>query len=156
MSTLIEAKVGSEQHSSAWGKGNLQGAKLVADSHTRDRHNSYVEGAAEVAEGTVLSWWTSRGDKHGTSDADFYILRASETAPEIELTGGCYGSGNYLKGRLEILAHGEGKTKAPRLLSWWTEWAKTNGGQTEEVARHLAEQIEKRGKATPDPLLILA
>lgn len=153
MSILVEAKVGNESHSSYWGKGNLQGTpRLVAENYQRDRHNSYTEGAIEVAEGTVVSWWTSEGDKYGMSNADFYILKASESADEQEFIGGCYGRGNYLRGKFEVLAHAEGKTKAPRLMKWWSEWAKANGGQTEIMARHLAEQIEKRGKSVPDAL----
>lgn len=153
MSNLIEAKVGSEQHSSAWGKGNLQGTpKLVAENYQRDRHNSYTEGAVEISEGTVISWWMSAGDKYGTHTADFYILKSVASAEMLELTGGCYGRGNYLKGNFEILAHADGKTKAPRLMKWWSEWAKMNGGQNEEMARHLAVQIEKRGKNEPDKI----
>lgn len=149
MAILLEAKVGNESHSSHWGKGNLQGVNLVSEDRTKTNHHNYTSGATEAQDGTVFTWWTSRGDKHGTIDADFYILQADSSAEEMELVGGCYGRGNYLRGQFSILAHGSDKTKAPRLLGWWVDWAPKNGGHTAEVARHLQQQLAIRGRMTP-------
>lgn len=149
----LEARVGKESHSSWWGKGYLHGIRLVAEERIETNHHNYTAGAAEVEDGTVFSWWMSRGNKDGTHVAEFFILEADSTADPIEIDGGCYGKGeNYLRARVNILARGSGELKSTRLLGWWTGWAKGNGGQTAQVARHLGAQLEIRGRVVPEPM----
>lgn len=141
-SQLIEAKVGQEQHSSSWGKFYIHGFKLVADDRRNDRHYSFTEGAAEVADGTIFTVWAADGDKRGTDDNDYYILVADGGQEPATIDNG-YG---HITGCWRVLAHGDGKIRAPRLLSWAKDKL-----LTEAFARHLGEQIHLRGKAQPDP-----
>ncbi len=143
MDQLIEAKTGFEQHTSSWGKFFLHGIEIVADERIRDGHHAYTVGAAEAKDGAIFTVWAARGDKHGTNENDYYILLANSAQPAAEIENG-YG---YVRGRWEVLAHGDGKVRAPRLLAW------TKGQElTERLARHLGAQIHLRGKAQPDPL----
>lgn len=149
----LEARVGEETHSSRWGKGYLRGVKLVADERQKANNYDYTTGAAEVEDGTVFSWWMSRGSRRDTVGAEFFILEADSSADLIEMEGGCYNKGeNYLRVRAKILARGSGKLKSARLLTWWASWAKENGGQTAQMARHLGAQLEIPGRSTPDPM----
>lgn len=143
MNQLIEAKIGHEQHTSTWGKFFVRGIKIVAEDVRRDNHVAYTTGAVEAPDGTLVTVWAASGDKHGTNSADYYILRADSAQPAAEIATR-YG---YIRGRWEILAHGDGKARAPRLLSWCD-----GKPLTEALARHFGQQIHLRGKAQPDPL----
>jgi hypothetical protein len=148
MSTLIEARTGSEQHSSSWGKFYIHGLPLVADDYSRTRHESYRDSALEAEDGIVFSIWATEGDKYGTSSSDYYICVTDSAAESRSITGGCYSRGGYCRGCFRVLAHGKGKTKAPRLL----EWVKNVGGiecMSVELAEHFADYIDKRGVARP-------
>jgi hypothetical protein len=143
MKQLIEGKTGSEQHSSSWGKFIVMGVRLVADERQADRHHTYTAGAAEVDDGTVFTIWQATGNRRGTDQADFYILLADSAQEPTTIDNG-YGR---LTGRWQVLAHGDGPVRAPRLLGWTK-----NLTLTEPLARHLGAQINLRGKAQPDPL----
>lgn len=119
---LIEYRVGSESHSSAWGKFYVKGLEQweVKEGGSRDRHESYTELAAEVPEGTIFTIFSQSGNKRGTEDFDFYICETQEVPEPQKITGGCYGRGGWCSGNYYVLCHGEGTTKAPRLLNWWT------------------------------------
>ena len=143
MQQLIEGKVGAESHSSTWGKFYVKGVELVAEERTSDRHSNYTEGAVQVEDGKILTVWASAGNKRGTDEADYWILMADTSQPISEIDNR-YGN---LKGRWQILAHGDGKVRAPRLLGWAK--GKT---LTATLARHYGSEIKRRGVATPAPL----
>jgi len=144
---LLEAKFGSEQHSSSWGKFIVKGFTVVADNRVRTNHESYTEGATDVPAGTIFTVWAAHGDKHGTSDADFYICVVDSDAEPQEITGGHSSGGCYIRGQFRILARGDGPVRAPRLLQW-----SQLQPLTAAWAEHLGRQIKLRGKAQPDPL----
>jgi hypothetical protein len=143
MKQLIEGRVGEEWHTSSWGKFYMHGVSLVAEGRVKTRHETYTSGALEVEDGTLLTVWASAGNKRGTDSADFYILLTDASAGLATIENG-YGE---LTGRWQVLAHGDGPTRAGRLLGW------AKGKElTVPLARHLGEQIRLRGKAQPDPL----
>ena len=143
---LIEGRTGEEWHTSSWGKFYTHGLSLVADARVRSKHETYVSGAVEVEDGIVFTVWASRGNKRGTDAADYYILLTDAACESATIDNG-YGT---LTGRWQVLAHGDGVTRAGRLLGWVK-------GQTltEALGRHLGEQIHVRGKAQPEPLEVL-
>lgn len=140
---LIESKTGAEQHTSSWGKFYIHGLKLVKEDYTNDRHHSYTTACTDVPDNTLFTVWAASGDKRGTDEADYYILRADNSREEQEIENG-YG---YVKGRWEVLAHGDGKVRGLRLMQWALKQP-----LNERLARHLGTQIHIRGKAQPDPL----
>lgn len=117
---LIEYTVGSESHSSFWGKFIVKGLEKwgVKENEERDKHKSYISLAAEVSPGTIFTVFSQAGNKRGTRDYDFYICEVVEEGTE-KITGGCYGTGAQAFGPFAILCHGAGTTKAPRLMAWW-------------------------------------
>ena len=151
MANLVEAKTGKEWHSSACGEFYIHGLALVAENFNKGKHQSYREAAAEVPDGTIFTVWDRSGDKHGTNSNDYYVLLADASQEPQEITGGCYRSGGYVRGRWQVLAHGDGKVRAPRLLGW----VKAQGGiekVSEALARHLGSEIHRRGILEPAPL----
>jgi hypothetical protein len=143
MKQLMEGKTGQEQHASSWGKFYLHGIKLVAEARCNNSHESSSTGAVEVSDGVIFTVWMASGNRRGTDSSDYYILLADSAQEAAELTNG-YG---MLTGRWQVLAHGDGTVRAPRLLLW----AKDRS-LTEREARHLGAQIKLRDKAQPDPM----
>lgn len=140
---LIEGKTGDEQHTSSWGKFYLHGIKLIADERQNDKHYSYTIGAVETEDDAIFTAYAASGDKRGMNACDYYILRADAAQPEAEIKNG-YG---FVRGHWEVLAHGDGTVRGPRLLSWAADKP-----LSEALARHLGQQIKLRGKAQPNPL----
>lgn len=151
MANLIEARTGAEQHSSYWGKFFVHGLDLVVEDYHRSRHESYRDGALEVADGILFTVWATEGNKYGTQDSNYYICVSDSAAAPQTIQGGCYGRGGWITGRFRIVAHGAGKTRAPRLLAW----VKAVGGierLSMDLAEHFAEYINRRGVALPPKL----
>lgn len=141
---LIEAKVGEESHSSTWGKFYVRGIEIVAEERFSDNHLRYTEGAAQVADGTLFTVWASAGNKRGADSSDYYILLVDSRHLGSEIDNG-YG---FVRGQWQVLAHGDGTVRAPRLLGW----AKGKA-LTEALARHLGSEIKRRGVKNPAPFL---
>lgn len=155
---LIEYRVGSESHSSAWGKFYVKGLETweVKEGGERDRHNSYTDLAARVPEGTVFTVFSQAGNKRGTDTFDFYICQVVSDETTTTISGGCYGKGGTCCGSFTILCRGEGKTKAPRLMEWWgkmgekcqdfrTEDGKLQKGTKEKYAQWCRKHLDMRG-----------
>lgn len=105
-----------------------------------------------------LDFWVVR-------DAEFWIIAANPDA-EHRILGECHylnpekvGNvspddpfwGNHIAGYFDILAYGQGKTKALRLLKWWLEWEPTIP-RRRQMAEHLGRMIGVRGQKEPGAL----
>lgn len=86
-------------------------------------------------------------------DAHFWIIAGNPNAEYQELGEGHRVDGEYwgyhIAGHFDILAEGDGKTRALRLLKWWIEWEPTMPRRI-EMARYLGSQIVIRGRKEPD------
>lgn len=92
-----------------------------------------------------LDFWVVR-------DADFWIIVANPDA-EHQILGTCHNIngelwGNHIAGYFDILAHGDGKTRALRLLKWWLEWEPTIP-RRRAMAEHLGRMIGIKGQKEP-------
>lgn len=136
---MIEYKVGSENHSSYWGKFYVKGLEKfeVKEGAEYDKHERYTEFAANAPSETVFTIFSQNGNKRGTQDFDFYIC---EVVPgeEKKITGGCYGKSAWCQGSFLVLAHGQGPIKAARLMNWWQKLA-------EKCGAHMADGKLKKG-----------
>lgn len=141
----IEYVVGSESHTSYWGKFYVKGlesweVKEEHDANRRDGHHSYAFLMADAPQGTVFTIFEQNGSKRGTDEFIFKICVVID-GDGIEHKA-AYGSG-FCNGNYEVLAEASGKVKAPRLMDWWQ--AKPKGVNAALYARHCAEHIERRG-----------
>jgi hypothetical protein len=152
MSEMIEFRAGSEFHSSYWGKFYVRGLEEweVREGGQRDRHNFYAELCCrDVPDGVVFTVFSQGGNKHGTDEFNFYVCVTDSTAQE-NIMGGCYGRGGHCSGAFRIVAHGDGKARAPRLLEWWEK--RPAGVPPLRWAQHCAAHIKTRGLKFPPPL----
>lgn len=140
----IEFVQGQESHSSNWGKYYVKGleswqVKEDFEENCSDKHSSYQGYVClDIPEGTVFTIFEQSGDKHGNDTFNFTICQAID-----EIMGedkAQYGSG-FVTGNYKIIAQGLGKTKAPRLMGWWTE----SNDKSLAFALHCAKFIDKRG-----------
>lgn len=161
----IEYTVGSESHSSAWGKFYVRGLERweVKEGGKGDKHTSYAELVSDVPDKTIFTVFDQSGDKRGTSDWTFYVCQARNDTAQCHIEGGCYRRGGKIDGSYLILCKGEGKIRAPRLMDWWSKLAekcvafKTDeenlkAGTRRKFAFWCAQHIEKRGLADIPPM----
>lgn len=145
---MVEFIVGSESHTSYWGKFYVKGleaheVKEEHDANRRDKHHSYQFLMADAPAKTVFTIFEQDGNKRGT---DNWIYKICVVVPgaDTEHSAG-YGSG-FCHGNYEVVAQANGKIKAPRLMDWWQ--AKPANADPLAYAMHCAEWIEKRGIKT--------
>ena len=147
----IEYVSGNEQHSSSWGKFYIKGLeKLVVkeehDENRRDRHHGYQNYLGNsVPGGAVFTVFAQSGDKRGTNDWHYWICVADDAVESTRIAG--YG---WIEGNFRILAHAEGKVKAPRLMGWWDK--RPSNVSPLAYAEHCAAYIDKRGVAELPPI----
>jgi hypothetical protein len=171
---MIEYRVGSETHSSAWGNFYVKGLEKweAKEGGKRDRHHSYTELVClDVPNSTIFTVFDQSGDKHGTNEFNFFICEAficeaQDTVPQQCIRGGCYRSGGYIEGNFAVIALGEGKARAPRLMDWWGDMPKKcaaflvekdgeksfQEGTRRRYALWCAEHISTRGLKDIPPL----
>ncbi len=145
----IEARVINDEHSAFWYKATLHGCHF--DFVKGGKQDRIIIGQAQVPPNTLLTFRVARGDMDFIIE-DFWIVCVDVNQPE-QLLGDA--NNGYIKGRFEVLAYGEGETKASLLRAWWFEWAPVNGGQTHQIAKFLMQQLKKRRKipmSYPHPL----
>lgn len=163
---MLEYRIGSESHTSSWGKFYVKGLEQyqVKEDYESGKHESYTDYAAEVPPGIIFTVFSQAGNKRGTDSFDFYICETqppSVTCCTIE--GGHSRSSCKISGNFFILAHGEGKVKAPRLMNWWLalsqkcqawyekESGKLIPGTKKRYAAWCAKHLDTRGlKEIPD------
>lgn len=150
--SFIEWVQGNEHHTSLWGKfyvKGIEGVKEDSDRNRRDRHHSYQCYYADTTnESQLFTIFLQDGDKYGTDTIDFYICKTLSADTEINQIVHNY-TDCYCKGHFAVIAHGSGKTKAPRLMKWWID----NPDQSLEYAQLCAKAIQKRG--CKDPLALI-
>jgi hypothetical protein len=140
---------GSEQHTSNWARFYLKGLETFQVGGYSTTHERYFDYACVVTEGTVFTVLDMNGNKYGTREFNFWICRANPY--EFSTLESSYRCDVKVQGNFEIVTHGEGKTKAPRLMGWWVEFVGKNDelgrSQNEKMyfAQHCAEHINKRG-----------
>ena len=141
----IEYVNGNESHSSNWGKYYVKGLEEWAvkedfEENRQDRHHSYQGYVAlDVPDGTMFTIFEQNGDKRGTDTFIFSICVAGSDATKRD--HGEYGSG-FCEGNYRVVAIGNTKTKAPRLMGWWID----SENKTLEFAEACAVAITKRGQ----------
>lgn len=147
MSGNIEFVTGQESHSSNWGKYYVKGleswqVKEDFSENSRDNHSSYQGYVANnIPDGTVFTIFEQSGNKRGTETFIFSICVV--TQDEINKDSSAYGSG-FVNGNYKVICTSDNsKTKAPRLMDWWT--SKPADADALSYAKHCAEHINKRG-----------
>jgi hypothetical protein len=144
MSGNIEFVQGSESHSSSWGKYYVKGleqfqVKEDFDANRFDRHHSYQGYVAlDIPDGTVFTIFEQNGDKRGTDEFIFSICVVDQGSTKDDQSS--YGDG-FCTGNYKIIAQGNTKTLAPRLMGWWID----SPVKTLEFAQHCAAHINTRG-----------
>lgn len=139
----IEFVIGNEHHSSNWGKYYVKGledwqVKEDFGANLYDRHHSYQGYVGlDIPEGTMFSIFEQNGDKRGTSNFYFSVCVIDQNAINKDVAS--YGDG-FCNGNYRVVAAGQTKTLAPRLMDWWI-----NGAKTLEFAEHCAKHINVRG-----------
>ncbi len=133
----IEARVVSHEHSPLWYKATLHGCQF--DSFRGAKNDRIITGYAKVRSQTLLTFRIAGGDMDDLFE-DLWIVCVDPAQPE-QILGNTHQG--YLKGPFEILAHGNGDLEASRLQTWWFEWAPIHGGQTPQMAKWLAQQLNQ-------------
>jgi hypothetical protein len=142
---MIEFVVGSEQHTSYWGKFYVKGleqweVKEDHEANRRDNHHSYQFLMAEAPSGTLFAVFEQNGNKHGTDEWNYSIC-VVEPGQQREIDA-AYGEG-FCHGNYRVVAMASSKIKAPRLMDWWSNRPKDVDQLA--YAEHCAVWIEKRG-----------
>jgi hypothetical protein len=140
----IEFVQGNESHSSNWGKYYVKGLESFQckEDGSYDKHSSYTEYQCnDIPEGVVFTIFEQSGNKRGTEVFNFRICVADDS--QVFTNAANYGDGNCA-GNYRVVAEGVGATKAPRLMSWWTDQFPKNADRL-AFAQHCAEYIDKRG-----------
>lgn len=164
----LEYTVGSESHSSYWGKFYVKGLEQweVKEGGEWTKHTSYAELVAETPDEKMFTVFNQSGNKRGTKNFTFYLCetRSAGNTLSNRITGGCYGDTAEIHGNFMILCRGEGKIKAPRLMDWWIkrvekcavwkneETGLLKKGTLQRFAFWCAEHIEKRGLKDLPPM----
>lgn len=81
----------------------------------------------------------------GNPNADFKVLGGHQEPGSDEIWG------YYIAGHFDVLAEGDGKTRALRLLKWWLEYEPTIPRRI-GLARFLGKQIGIKGQKEPGPM----
>jgi len=102
-----------------------------------------------------------RGLGWTVKSADFWIIAGNPMA-EHQVLGECQYLRNdksgdpywgyHIAGHFDVLAHGDGKTRALRLLKWWLEWEPTLP-RRRDLALHLGRQIAVKGQKEPKMII---
>jgi hypothetical protein len=157
----IEYISGSSSHSSNWAKFYIFGLDKWAVRETdgepeSNNHANFKQFTClDVSENKVFTVFEQDGDKRGTDTFNFYICKASAEFGEIKGEYGRHCTGNF-----EIICEGLGKTKAPRLMGWWEEFAgkddanKRKNSEKIAFANHCLANIDRRGIKTLPPFEI--
>ncbi len=157
----IEYISGSDSHSSNWAKFYVFGLDKWAVRETdgepeSNNHANFKQFIClDVSENKVFTIFEQDGDKRGTDTFNFYICKASAEFGEIKVSYGRHCTGNF-----EIICQGLGKTKAPRLMGWWEEFAgkddsnKRKNSEKIAFANHCLANIDRRGIKTLPPFEI--
>lgn len=148
----LEWVVGTETHSSNWGKFYVKGlepwgVREEHDANRRDSHHNYQFWMATVPDDTVFTIFEQSGNKRGTDTWVFIILKTDSS-----LDGryeAAYGDG-FVRGGFAEIARASGNIKAPRLMNWWQ--AKPASVDALSYAYHCAEHIGRRGVAVLPPI----
>jgi len=155
---MLEYVVGSEQHTSNWGKFYIKGlekweVKEYHNRNIRDKHHSYQCLVVNAPERTVFTIFEQSGGKHDTGTWNFWIcVVLPDDEPTTEYSAS-YGRG-FCNGSYAIVAQATGKIKSPRLMDWWQ--ARPHDADELSYAQHCAEWIEKRGAAVLPPMEVVA
>lgn len=149
---MLEYVVGTETHSSNWGKFYVKGlekweVKEDHETNVRDSHHNYQFKMADVPTDTVFTIFEQSGSKRGT-DTFTFLICATKPGLDARYTAS-YGDG-FVSGDYYEIARATGTIKAPRLMGWWT--AKPTNVDPLEYAHHCALYIGKRGVAVLPPL----
>lgn len=98
----IEYVVGSESHTSYWGKFYVKGlesweVKEEHDANRRDGHHSYAFLMADAPQGTVFTIFEQNGSKRGTDEFIFKIcvVTGSDSIEHKATYGSGFCNGNY-------------------------------------------------------------
>jgi len=149
--TEIEYINGQESHTSNWGKYYIKGleawqVKEDFDGNVHDKHHNYTGYVCcNVPEGTMFTIFEQNGDKRGTDTFRFSICTVDYSQESKDPS--VYGNG-FCNGGDKVIAQAITKTKAPRLMDWWTNSA----NKSLEFAEHCAAHIDKRGLKVLPPL----
>lgn len=144
----IEYVTGQSSHSSNWGKFYVKGldnwAVREKDGEPEsDNHATYSQYVClNVPIGTIFTIFEQDGNKRGTSTFNFWICKISNSENKIE---SAFRLARHCTGNFEIVCHGEGKTKAPRLMDWWKQAENMDNQGKLDFALYCAEHISKRG-----------
>lgn len=150
---MLEFLVGSEEHSSNWGKFYVRGLEKYEgkEDHPDCRSNRHERKAflmADAPNDLIFTVFEQSGNKRGTDVFRFYLLATDSGADgKIEADYG----GFFVTGPFRIVAMGDGKVKAPRLLDWWGAKPANVGGLA--WATHCGENLQKRGLKAPPPFV---
>ena len=139
----IEFVQGCERHSSSWYKFYVRGLEKWEcpedfPENARDKHHFYQGYVClAVPFGSIFSTFRQDGNKYGTDNFDFWIcVIDGSDYKEIRAERKAYCAGNF-----KVISHGQGKTKAPRLMRWWSE----STDHSLDFAKHCEEYIRVRG-----------
>lgn len=150
---MIEYIVGSETHSSNWGKFYVKGlekyeVKEDNDANRRDGHHSYqFLMVPNAPTNTVFTIFEQSGNKHGTKEYTFILC-----AVDPNLDGrfvASYGDGLVTGGFYEI-GRASGPIRVPRLMGWWDK--RPTNGDLLAYAYHCAKHINIRGTMALPPM----
>lgn len=146
----IEFIEGNESHSSYWGKFYIKGLEDFEvredfDGEIHDNHHSYTGWVCNnLPEGQIFTIFEQNGNKRGTDTFIFAICIAGDA--EFYDWKPQYGSG-FIRGNFKLICKADSKTKAPRLMDWWTK-----GDGSLAYAQHCAAHIDKRGLKELPPM----
>lgn len=168
---IISYRVGWNKTTTYWNEGVIvfpDGRDLLVD--LSDRQMSFQkskrwrldEGAMEVEEGDIFSFWVAHGE-HGakgwrweygdenrrvTKEARFYICEIDFSESEKDYGNPSNKWGNFwIRGHFKVLAFSEKYPQCGRLVGWWRD-----SGMTKQEAIHFGEQIKIAGKVLPDSI----
>ena len=147
----VEFVSGQESHSSNWGKYYVKGLETwqCKEDGNYDKHHTYTEYQCNnIPEHTVFTLFEQSGNKRGTEQ--FFFSICITTDAEVSKDEASYGDGKCA-GNFKVICRGEGKVKAPRLMTWWTE-QKPRNIDLVLFAEHCAKYIDKRGTKDCPPM----
>lgn len=135
------------------GQGGKRWKEIAALRGSSEAKERYGEFTITVGIGQVLTFYTSTKYEikrvgWTTKKARFWIVAINPDA-EYRMLG--KEDGFHIAGHFDILADGDGKTKALRLLKWWLEWEPTLPHRR-DMALHLGRMIKVRGLKEPQPM----
>lgn len=144
---MIDFVVGSDG-GSRWEKFYVKGLErfqVAGEYASRGKGRWWRSYAAAPPDGAIFSAFYQAGSKWGAEEEDFYILEVGGECREIKPRRGL----GCVCGSFKILCHGDGKTRAPRLMEWWNS---RSPGRDREFALACADLLPRRGRKLPPDL----